>query len=49
MFPTLIMVKIVTIVSLLDFIEKKVIHCGTCSLESVPVYLKEVKDAGMRQ
>lgn len=49
MFPTLIMVKTVTIVPLLDFIEKKVIHCGTCSLESVPVYLKEVKDAGMRQ
>lgn len=49
MFLTLIMVKTVTIVPLLDFIEKKVINCGTCSLESISVYLKEVKDAGMRQ
>lgn len=49
MFPTLIMLKTVTIVPLLDFIENKVIQCGTCSLESVTVCLKEAKDASMRQ
>lgn len=49
MFPTLIMVKMVTIAPLLDFIENKVIQCGTCSLESVSVCLKEVKGASMRQ
>lgn len=49
MFPTLIMVMMVTIVPLLDFIENKVIQGGTCSLESVSVCLKEVKDVSMRQ
>lgn len=49
MFPTLIMVMMVTIVPLLDFIENKVIQGGTCSPESVSVCLKEVKDVSMRQ
>jgi len=49
MFPTLIMVKTVTMVPLLDFIENKVIQYGTCSLQSVTVCLKEVKDTSMRQ
>lgn len=49
MFPTLIVVEMVTIVPLLDFIENKVIQCGTCSLERFSVCLKEVKDVSMRQ
>lgn len=49
MFPTLIVVRMVTIVPLLDFIENKVIQGGTCSLESFSVCFKEVKDASMRQ
>lgn len=32
MFPTLIMVKTVTIAALLEFIENNVIHCSTSSL-----------------
>lgn len=33
MFPTLIMMKTVTIVPLLNSIENKAIQCGMCSLE----------------
>lgn len=49
MFPTLIMVRMVTIVPLLDFIENEVIQGGTSSLVSVSVCLKGAKDVSTRQ